>query len=139
MTKVIKISDKNLSKKHVDKPKIGANNKVKGEVEYARYSIDQQDAENQFRRLQEASKRLSDREVALYLRWSEQVDEVVRGRFARVFRNGMETERSRLRYDNRVLINPKIQFDKCKGDKICKTRQRQTIHKKSILKSTNSK
>lgn len=112
MTKVIKISGKNLSKKHVDKPKIGANNKVKGEVEYARYSIDQQDAENQFRRLQEASKRLSDREVALYHSGSEQVDEIVRGRLARVFRDKLGAERSRYRYDNRVLTNSKIQFDK---------------------------
>lgn len=111
MTNVIRILDEILSKKTVDKSKNVANNKVKGEVEYARYSIDQQDAENQFRRLQEASKRLSDRDVALYHSGREQVDEIVRGRLARVFRDKLGAERSRLRYDIRVLKNSETGAD----------------------------
>lgn len=111
MTNVIRILDEILSKKTVDKSKNVANNKVKGEVEYARYSIDQQDAENQFRRLQEASKRLSDREVSLYHSGSKQIDETLRRRLAVILSGRLRSERSGIRDSVRSLNNPKLGAD----------------------------
>ena len=111
MTNVIRILDEILSKKTVDKSKNVANNKVKGEVEYARYSIDQQDAENQFRRLQEASKRLSDREISLYHSGSKQIDETLRRRLAVILSGRLRSERSGIRNSVRSLNNPKLGAD----------------------------
>ena len=74
------------------------------------YSIgrDEEDARgtDEFRRIQEASQRLSDKDIELFHNGSRRVNEGLRRRLSGVFGRTLEAERRRLRYDTRILTNP---------------------------------
>ena len=74
--------------------------------EYIEYK---EDEENEFRRLQEESERLSDEEKQLYRSSSRQIDENLRERFSNVFKRRLEAFSSSHRYDARILRDTKTQ------------------------------
>ena len=61
---------------------------------------------DEFRRIQEASQRLSDKDIELFHNGSRRVNEGLRRRLSGVFGRTLEAERRRLRYDTRILTNP---------------------------------
>lgn len=64
-------------------------------------------ADSDFTRIQEASRRLSDKDVKLFHSGGREIDERLRRRLSGVFARRLESERSRLRYDTRILNNAK--------------------------------
>ena len=66
---------------------------------------------DEFRRIQEASQRLSDKDIELFHNGSRRVNEGLRRRISGVFGRTLDAERRQLLYDTRILINPKTGSD----------------------------
>ena len=85
-----------------------------GSEEYNnRIGKDEEDARgtDEFRRIQEASQRLSDKDIELFHNGSRRVNEGLRRRISGVFGRTLDAERRQLLYDTRILINPKTGSD----------------------------
>lgn len=85
------------------------NNKVENnnKVEYNKDTNEKESVQDDFRRVQEESRKMSTRDTEMYHSGEKQVDEGIRNRLSTVLGGELRTKSSSGRYGNTSLVNPK--------------------------------